>query len=78
MKAKYLEGENIKPRTAKEGRALIGSRVRYLRDVDVDRSGRGYFFPQSGRVVDAVGCNLAINDQSNFIAFSEIAEMVSA
>lgn len=73
-----LEGKSIKPATVKQGKALIGQKVRYLREQDVDRSGRGYFFPQAGVVVDCVGHNLAIDDPSNFIAFSEIVEMVAA
>jgi hypothetical protein len=41
-----LEGQNIKPRTAKEAKALIGKEVIYLQTGDIDRSGRGYFFPR--------------------------------
>lgn len=73
----YLEGENIKPTTVKEARALIGKYVRYLRREDIDRSGRGYFFPKSGKIVDAVGKNIAIDSSDNFcIYLSDLREMV--
>jgi ribosomal protein L35AE/L33A len=78
MNAARLSGENIKPHTTREARALIGKSVTYLRESDIDHSGRGHYFPQKGTVVAVHGRNLAINDPNNFVAFSEIAEMVAA
>jgi hypothetical protein len=72
----YLEGNDIKPRTAKEAKALIGKRVKYLQSSDVDKSGRGYFFPRVGTIVDVKGKNIAIDDKSNFCIFlSNLVEM---
>lgn len=71
-----LEGSSVLPLTAKKARALIGKQVTYLRRCDIDRSGRGYFFPQSGEVFDQIGRNIAIGSPDNFIYFSSIAEMV--
>ena len=48
-----LKGENIAPRTVKQARDLIGKRVEYLCERDIDKSGRGYFFPQVATVTDA-------------------------
>lgn len=69
-----LEGKNRAPKTAKEARALIGVRVEYLRNQDIDRSGRGYFFPRKGAVEDVNGKNLAID--GDWIAFSRLRELV--
>jgi hypothetical protein len=48
---KFLSGENQRPTTSAEARALIGKKVKYLREQDIDKTGRGYFFPQTGKVV---------------------------
>jgi len=50
MKCKHLTGDNIKPGTAAEARKLVGKTVNYLRDCDIDKSGRGYIFIQRGEV----------------------------
>lgn len=77
MKCVYLEGENIKPATAKEVKALIGKRVCYLQRADIDRSGRGYFFPRYGVIAGVQGRELAIDSPINFIVtFSELVEMI--
>lgn len=73
---RYLEGENIAPRTAAEAKALIGKRVQYLRSVDIDRSGRGYYYPRTGRVTDAFGRNIDFNEEQNYHPFSRITEMI--
>ena len=55
---KYLKGENIAPRNVADARRLIGKRVRYLKKGDIDRSGRGYFFPKTGIVTAVHGRNI--------------------
>lgn len=72
--ATYLVGTNIAPRTAKEARSLVGAQVTYLRSCDIDRSGRGYFFPHTGRVTDAHGRNICIDD--SWFDLKSIVEMV--
>ncbi len=64
---KYLEGDNIAPLSTEKARELIGKRIIYLRKCDIDRSGRGYFFPQYGIVADVFRGHIAIDDPSNFI-----------
>lgn len=78
--SRYFEGkESIKPRTAEEARALIGQRVTYLRQSDIDKSGRGYIFPQTGVVAAVVRNEIAIDDPNNFvISRSSLVEMVLA
>lgn len=69
-----LIGQSIKPKTAKQARELIGKQVTYLRNVDIDRSGRGYFFPQYGTVNDVHGRNMQIGE--DWIYISSLEEMV--
>lgn len=76
MKCKYLEGENVAPRTAKQAQLLIGQRVTYLQKADIDRSGRGLFFPRYGTIVEVYGKNIAIDTPSNFIIYlPDLVEM---
>jgi len=70
----YLEGENNAPRNAADAKRLIGLKVIYLRDTDIDRSGRGYFFPRTGVVCGTHGKELAIDDAYNFVG--KIKELV--
>jgi hypothetical protein len=71
---RILDGLNIAPRSAKEARALRGKAVRYLKDVDIDTSGRGYFFPRSGIVDGAYGREICID--GDYVAMRRIVEMV--
>jgi hypothetical protein len=70
---RLIGGERIAPRTAAQARTLIGRHVEYLRNRDIDRSGRGYYFPQSGVVNSVRGRNIEID--GNWVHFSELAEM---
>lgn len=78
--SRYFEGEeDITPRTAAEARALIGVRVKYLRSRDIDKSGRGYYFPQEGVVAAVHRREMAINDPGNFcIDLGSLVVMVRA
>ena len=71
---KFLAGENIAPRCAKDAKALIGKHVRYLKELDIDKSGRGYFSPKTGRVSDSHGRQIEID--GDYIMISTIREMV--
>lgn len=70
---RMLEGENVTPHRNSEAKKLIGCQVQYLCGRDIDRSGRGYFFPQTGTVNDVYGRNIQINDE--YIYLSTIVEM---
>ena len=71
-----LEGVNITPGTSAAAKALVGKRITYLRRSDIDRSGRGYYFPRGGTVVAAKGRNIAIDDEWSWFPLSDFVEMV--
>ena len=75
MLCRYLEGENVKPRTKKEAEKLIGKKVQYLRGCDIDRSGRGLCFPRINIVQEIQGKNLMFEDLDS-VFFSDISEMI--
>lgn len=77
MSGNCLDGVNLAPLNAKKAKALIGKRITYLRRSDIDRSGRGYFFPQKGVVTAVEGKNIAIDDPNNFVClYTELVEVV--
>lgn len=45
-KCRFFEGDkiNIAPLNNNEAKKLIGKDVKYLRNSDIDKTGRGYFF----------------------------------
>lgn len=73
MKGKYLDGELIYPILNSEFKKHIGKCVEYLRECDIDRSGRGYIFPRYGTITGAIGKNLYIDDTP--IWMSDIREI---
>lgn len=73
----YLKGANEAPLTAAKARALIGRRVTYLRKCDIDQSGRGYFFPKTGRVIGQYGRLIELDVANNFIRMDRIVELTA-
>lgn len=76
-KSHFFDGEeNIAPRTAADARKLIGKKVKYLRDEDIDRTGRGYFFPRVGIVAGVHGRQIAMDYLENYcVDLSSLREM---
>lgn len=70
----YLDGENLKPYDSSAAEKLIGKTVTYLRTTDIDKSGRGYFFPRCGVVEGVLRKNLLISDV--YISFNDIVEII--
>lgn len=70
----FLEGLNIKPHNNKTAKSLIGKRVKYLHEIDIDNSGRGYFFPKYGTVEEVKGREMCID--GSWVSISEVREMV--
>lgn len=71
-----IGGTDIRPKNAKEARKLIGKIVEFLRREDIDRSGRGYYFPRRGKIVEVLGRNIAIDSPGNFIIhLNDLIEM---
>lgn len=70
-----LEGaKNLAPNCVADARKLIGKRVKYLLRANIDRSGRGYFFPRYGTVEGVQRRNLIID--GDYKAFSDICELI--
>lgn len=72
---RYLDGDQAPFKTIADRKKLVGKNVRYLRKGDIDRSGRGYFFPKSGYVVGAKGNNIEF-ECYNDVSKSDIVEIV--
>ena len=70
-----LTGEPARFRTAADRRKLVGHAIRYLRHVDIDRSGRGLFFPRTAIVTEVSGKNMFL-DNGGVLYASDVAEMV--
>lgn len=60
---------------AKALRAVIGQKVRYLRDVDIDKSYRGYFFPRIGKIKSVVGKNIEL-ESGDWLYSADLKEIV--
>lgn len=70
----YLEGTNARPSTVAAARALIGLRIQYLRDVDIDRSGRGYYFPRYDNVLEVSGRNIRL-ENADWMLWGNLVEV---
>lgn len=63
--------ERIAPREMKNH---IGRRIRYLRSRDIDKSGRGYYFPREGTITGKYRSYILIDDTDESI--SSIKEVI--
>jgi len=68
-----LENGKSFPTYTNEVKKLIGKKIKYLRNCDIDKSGRGYFFPQYGTVMEVKGKNVRI-DYATWEYFPDIQE----
>lgn len=71
---RLLGGENIKPSNAAQARALIGKQLQWLTEWEIDKSGRGYFFPKTGSIIAVHRREVEI-ENGNFISISSFVEM---
>jgi len=71
----YLDGKNIKPNNNKKAKELIGKKVKYLCECDIDKTGRGYFFPRSNTIADVVGRQIIFNNCDS-IYIRDLKEMI--
>ncbi len=76
MDCRLLEGENHAPLTAAKVKALAGHRIEYLRDSDIDKSGRGYIFPRTGLVLGSHHRNVEMDYECNYVSMSSLVEVV--
>lgn len=70
----WLEGEHIEINNTAAARKLIGKSITYLRSRDIDKSGRGYFFPQTGTIQEVYARNICIN--GNWCHLGDLREIV--
>lgn len=70
-----LEGTLARFRSASERRMLVGKTIKYLRHCDIDKSGRGYFFPRVDVVIEAKGRDLIFENGSS-ASVSDLVEVV--
>lgn len=68
-----LDGDHIEI-SNRSLKTIIGKRVQYLRGADIDKSGRGYFFPRSGRIEKVFGWQIQIDNEYHLI--SSLKEVV--
>lgn len=69
----YLDGSNARPNTTAEARALVGRRIEYLRECDIDHSGRGYYFPRVDTIMEVAGRNIRL-EGGDWILWKELVE----
>jgi hypothetical protein len=72
----YLEGKQVGKLNPKIAKSLIGRGFKYLRRCDIDRTGRGVFFPKYGVIDDVHGRCVYIDGDP--VSMSDIVEMVEA
>lgn len=71
---RYFEGETAPFYSIAQRRRLVGKTIRYLRDCDIDKSGRGYLFPKVGHVVEAYGVQLIL-EGGNSVVRGDLVEV---
>lgn len=64
----YLNKGIFFPQKIRDVKKLIGKKIRFLEKGDIDKSGRGYFFPQSGTITEACGWNVWIDNNPKWIS----------
>jgi hypothetical protein len=70
-----LTGNHVAFRTAADRRALVGRYIMFLRHCDIDRTGRGMFFPRTG-IVQSAGGRFLNMDNGTSLAASDLVEVV--
>lgn len=69
-----LRGIPITDRSTKNFRACIWQYVEYLRHCDIDRSGRGYYFPREGTIEQVKSRQVCIS--GSWLMIRDICEIV--
>ncbi len=70
----YLKGEQVKIDTPTL-RKMIGTKVQYLLERDIDKTGRGYFSPHIGVITEIIRKQVDFGNSSHE-PFSSIREIV--
>jgi hypothetical protein len=70
----YLDGEQLNKSELKN---YVGRRCQYLLKRDIDKTGRGYFFPRSGVITFANKRQVDFDDRQEFHSIlSDLREIV--
>lgn len=72
---KFLEGTQIEKDSLKE---YVGHRIIYLFSRDIDKSGRGYYFPRTGTITFCNKRNIDFDDTQEYLSLSDLREAVLA
>jgi len=70
-----LKGTHIPKEKLKD---YLNKRVIYLFSRDIDRSGRGYFFPRIGTITYITRYNIDFDNGMEFQSLSDLREVVEA
>ncbi len=73
---KRLEGDQVLIQT-KHLKKLVGVEVSYLLKRDIDKSGRGVFFPQAGEITEVFNKHVVFDDNGDYVHFSAISEITT-
>lgn len=72
---KYLKGIQIEKDNLKD---YIGHRIIYLFSRDIDKSGRGYYFPRTGTITSCNKRTIDFDDSQEYRSLSNLREAVLA
>jgi hypothetical protein len=68
----YLKGTEIRRDDLKK---YLGKKVVYLRNMDIDKSGRGYFFPRYGTITGFYRSNVEFDNNGSYQSIRDIREI---
>jgi len=68
-----LKGEQINKNNLK---SFKGQKVIYLLERDIDKSGRGYYFPKTGIITHINGKTIDFDDRQEFTSISKLRECI--
>ncbi len=54
----FLDNGKPFPKTAKELKELVGKKIKYVLERNIDKSGRGYFSVSHGTITESAGKNI--------------------
>jgi hypothetical protein len=72
MKPTYEEMTSVRITCKADALKYVGKSIWYLRDVDIDKSGRGYYFPRFMVVDDIVGKEFHEKQHEGYLPYRDI------
>ena len=68
----YMPLTDLSPKSIRDN---IGKRIVYLRNQDIDKSGRGYFFPRHNVIHGYAARQILLDDGLNSVMIRDIVEI---